>query len=404
MSRPPGSPTVAGRAATPNTDWMVVTVVVACGVVAALQVGKVSIALPALRADLGLDLAAIGWVMGVFALLGVFGGIPVGVAVSRVGDRLLLMAGLLALALGSAAGAHAHSLSALLVSRTVEGAGFLLILVAAPAAIQRVTSEADRDIGFGYWGAFMPVGIALALLAGPLIEGWRMLWLANAVLAGATAALVFFVVPREAPQASIFSWFSVMQDARATATSRGPLLLSLSFALYALQYFAVVSFLPVLLVERMAISVAAAGALSAVAVGVNILGNLAAGELLSRGIPHWRLIAVASVAMGASGIGIFMPGTPHSFVFLLCMVFSGVGGLLPATVLGGAVQLAPAQRLGPISLGLTIQGNNLGQLIGPAAVGAAVQVAGWPAAAVLVGAAGVMGTALALGLRQLRPP
>lgn len=384
-----------------RTNWPAVALVVASGIVAALQVGKVAIALPALRTELALDLGAAGWVMGVFALLGVVGGIPAGAAVNRFGDRRLLVLGLFALAIGSAWGASAEGLRMLLASRVLEGAGFLLVLVAAPAVLQRVCAPQHRDLCFAIWSTFMPAGIALALLVGPAWTGWRGLWLANAVLAAAMALSVLAGVRRAPPATQSQPWAGLARDARATAASRGPLLLALAFAAYALQYFALISFLPVLLVERMAVSVAAAGALSALVSAVNILGNLAAGVLLSRGLPRWVPIAVAGAVMGLAGVGIFLPATPDGVVFLLCLVFSGVGGMLPATVLGSTMQMAPQPRLGPIALGLAIQGNNLGQLLGPVAVGAAVAAAGWPAAAVLVGAGGLAAVAMAFALRPV---
>src|SRR3546814_18902642 len=91
---------------------------------------------------------------------------------------------------------------------------------------------------------------------------------------------------------------------------------------------------------------------------------------------------------------------PVLLVLLLCVVFSGVAGLLPATVLGAAPKLAPEPRLAPISMGLVIQGNNLGLLIGPVAVGSLVAAGGWEAAAIPVAAAGLAGAALARGVRS----
>src|SRR3546814_10887871 len=76
-----------------------------------------------LRADLGMALGTAGWVMGVFALIGVVGGIPAGAAVSRFGDRRLIVLGLALIALGSAAGALAGTVSMMLAARVVEGAG-----------------------------------------------------------------------------------------------------------------------------------------------------------------------------------------------------------------------------------------------------------------------------------------
>src|SRR3546814_6367856 len=94
------------------------------------------------------------------------------------------------------------------------------------------------------------------------------------------------------------------------------------------MYFALVSFLPALLMERMNIAIGTAGILSAVVVGANILGNLVAGILIGRGAKRSTLIAVSSAVMGAMGLGIFMSAMPVLLVLLLCVVFSGVAGLL----------------------------------------------------------------------------
>lgn len=387
------------RAEAAPTRWVAVAVVVASGVVAALQVGKGAIALPALRAEFGLGLEAAGWIMSVFALLGVVGGIPAGAAVARFGDRRLLALGLAALALGSVVGSMAGSFALLLGTRVLEGLGFLLVVVTAPALLQRIVATKDRDLAFGIWSAFMPAGMAIALLLGASLTGWRPFWLANAILAGAFVLLLLLFVRAQARGNDALSSREIGRDAVLTATSRGPLLLASAFVLYSLLYFALASFLPVLLMDRMGVTVAAAGALSAVAVGANVLGNLAAGLLLGRGAARWTLIATAAAVMTLTGIAVFALPLPPTVVFLLCVVFSGVGGLLPATVLGAAALVAPKPGLGPMTLGLTMQGSNLGQVIGPVAVGGVVDAAGWPAAAIPVAVAGVLALVVAALLR-----
>lgn len=389
---------LAGTQAVP-TRWTAVAVVVASGVVAALQVGKGAIALPALRAEFGLGLEAAGWIMSVFALLGVVGGIPAGAAVARFGDRRLLALGLAALALGSAVGSAAGSFPLLLGTRVLEGLGFLLVVVAAPALLQRIVAAPDRDLAFGIWSAFMPAGMAIALLLGASLAGWRPFWLANAILAGAFVLLLLLAVRAQARGNDALSWREIGRDAVLTATSRGPLLLASAFVLYSLLYFALAGFLPVLLMDQMGVAVGAAGALSAIAVGANVLGNLAAGLLLGRGAARWALIATAAVVMTLTGIAVFALPLPPTVVFLLCVLFSGVGGLLPATVLGAAALVAPKPGLGPMTLGLTMQGSNLGQVIGPVAVGGVVDAAGWPAAAIPVVVAGVLALVVAMLLR-----
>jgi len=70
--------------------------------------------------------------------------------------------------------------------------------------------------------------------------------------------------------------------------------------------------------------------------------------------------------------------------FILCLLFSGIGGLIPATLLSAAS--------GPVAVGLVMQGSNLGQVVGPAAVGGAISLFGWPAAAgIVVASAAVAG-------------
>jgi predicted MFS family arabinose efflux permease len=384
-----------------STHWRGVALVVAAGVVASLQVGKVAIAVPQLRTDFGLDLSMVGWLMAMFSLLGVAGAVPVGAWVARAGDRRLVLAGLVAIAIGSAAGAIANSVAVLLASRIVEGLGFVLITIAGPSVLQRLVAPGGKDLAFAIWSCFMPAGIAIALFSGSLLEGWRGFWMGNAALAAGLAVLLLAGVSRgpgnhEAP----VSWRGMARDAAATLKAGAPALIAASFVIYSLQFFALFSFLPVLLIERMGVGTATAGSLSAVACCANVAGNLVAGVLLKRGAARWLLAASASALMGLSAIGIFLPVLGAVPAFALCLAFSAAGGLLPATLIGTSAIVAPGARLAPMSMGLLMLGSNLGQMIGPVVVGGAVDSLGWPAAAAVVAAAGVIGVLLALALRR----
>lgn len=382
-----------------RTRWAAVAIVVGCGVVAAMQVGKAAIAGPMLQSDLGLNLDALGWLTGIFAVLGVVGGIPAGVVIGSVGGRRALVGGLLATAVGAAVGAASPVYGWLLASRVIEGAGFLFITVAGPAVLQRQDMvRADRrDLAFALWSCFMPAGMAIAMLVGPLLGGWRSLWWACCGLVVAAAVAVLATVPGDGPRAPL-GWRAARRDAARVARARNPLLLAAVFACYSLMFIAVFSFLPVLLMERMQASWRTAGLLSALACAVNILGNLAAGHLLARGVARPLVLCAASVAMGAAALGIFLPLLPDAGVFLLCVVFSAVGGLIPATLLSSAPLAAPAAALTPIVVGLVMQGNNLGQIVGPIAMGGAIDAYGWHAAAWVVAAAALLAAASAAAL------
>src|ERR1700758_3386781 len=103
------------------TAWPAVGFAVAAGVIGACQVGKAAIALSALRADLGMGLAAAGGVLSIFNLIGVAFGMALGVGIGHWGDRRTLLRGLALIAASSLAGAASGSAAILLATRLVEG-------------------------------------------------------------------------------------------------------------------------------------------------------------------------------------------------------------------------------------------------------------------------------------------
>lgn len=383
-----------------TTAWPAVAVVVASGIAASLQVGKTLIAAPMLQADLGLGLGAIGWLAGIFAVLGLAGGIPAGAAISGFGDRRMLVLGLGAIAAGSGLGALTSHYGVLVTSRIVEGLGFLLVTVAGPAILNRISPAGQRDLAFALWSCFMPAGIALAMLAGPFFSNWRAIWWSGAMITSLAILAALVTVPGS-PRRSPTPPQRLARNVLAVLTAGGPPLLALCFALYSLMFFALFSFLPVLLMQRMGLGYGTAGMVSALASASNILGNLAAGFLLSRGARRAVLIASASLVMGIAAPCVFLQIFPNGPLLLLCIMFSAVGGLIPATLLSSAPVLAPAAALAPMVVGLTMQGSSLGQVAGPVAVGALIDTYGWGSASLLVVAAAAAAIALALALGRI---
>ncbi|MCW3154712.1 MFS transporter [Achromobacter spanius] len=386
-----------------ETRWTGVLAIVGAGVVASLQVGKVIIAAPLLRQDLGLDLASIGTLTAVFSLLGVVGGIAAGGVIARFGARRMLLLGLLATALGTVMGAMAPSYGLLLASRVIEGLGFLMVTVAGPAALQRMVSASGRDFAFALWSCYMPTGMAVAMMASQAFDHWQAYWwCAGAAVAVALASVAALVPAGESTASASLSWRGLRQDTVDTLGAAGPVLLALSFTLYSLMFFALFTFLPVLLMEQLGLTLAQAGLYSAIASAANIIGNLGAGVLLARGWRRSTLIACASATMGLVALLIFQSVLPAMPTFLLCVLFSAVGGLIPATLLGTAPLVAPRPALTAASVGLVMQGSNLGQVIGPVTVGGVIDRYGWGAASYVVLAAALGGLVIAAGLRRVR--
>lgn len=153
-----------------------------------------------------------------------------------------------------------------------------------------------------------------------------------------------------------------------------------TFLLYSLMFFALFSFLPVLLQQRMQVSPGAVGLLAAAASAINIVGNLAAGVLLRKFTRETLGVGVA-VAMGVCALGIFLPLLGPVSTFGLCLVFSAVGGLIPASLLSSIPKVTSTPAQAALAVGLLMQGSNLGMVLGPALIGRSVDSHGWPAAA-----------------------
>ena len=228
-----------------RTQWSIVLITVAGGIVAALHVGKISPALPAILSDLGLSLVQGGFVVSMFYVLGMALALVVGVTADRLGRRLLIAAGFLFMGVGGVMGSMADGLLMLLASRFIEGIGFIGTVVAAPALVLAAPSARDRLLALSLWSIFTPAGMALALVVAPPVlssMGWRGLWLGVAALT-VVAVVVIMIATRglRMPQAPVGKPWRVAGE---TLLRPGLLLLSLAFGAYAFQWVSLMVWLP----------------------------------------------------------------------------------------------------------------------------------------------------------------
>jgi MFS family permease len=362
--------------------WLVVL----AGGVAALQVGKLPPALPALQAELGLTLVQSGFLLSMVQLAGMSLAVFMGLLADSMGLRRSMVRGLCLLALASGLGAFATSVSALLALRAIEGLGFLLVALPAPALIRRLVPVAQLPGMLGVWGAYMPTGTALALLAGPLFIpawGWGAWWGLFGLVSLAMAVALLRAIPadpvaahpRQAHGLGLGAW----QRLRSTLGSRGPWLVALTFGMYSGQWLAVVGFLPSIYAAA-GVSGAMLGLLTALAAAVNILGNMASGRLLQRGwAPRTTLwLGFGAMALGSTlAFAALTEGQPW-LRFAGVLLFSGMGGLVPGTLFSLAVRLAPGEQQVATTVGWVQQLSALGQFVGPPVVAAlAARAGGW---------------------------
>lgn len=371
------------------------------GMLAASQTGKVPPVLPLLRAEFGLGLVAAGLVASAFNAVGALFGILAGGGADRIGRGRALAAGLGLLAAGSLAGALVPNGDALLATRLIESAGFVLVVVAAPSLIAEASTVRGRRLTLSLWGTYMPVGVAAVMAAAPVLVpaiGWRGLWLLSAAVLAAVALLVA-ATAREA--GSPVHGHHPRIALKRTLARPGPWLLGLSFTVYSLQWFAVVAWLPTFAIEQMGLTAAAAAVVTALVSLVNIAGSIASGFIMGRGVPRWVLLASVNGGLGLLALGVFSDAAP-AFRIGCALAFSAFGGLLPGAVMAGVpVHAASPAELGAAN-GVIVQCANIGSFTGPPLMALAVAAfGGWQQGRWLLVAVGAIGVALALLLRRV---
>ena len=391
-----------GPAPAGATRWDIVLMALGAGILAGFQVGKVPPALPVLRESLGLDLVTAGWLTSIYYAIGAVVAVAVGLLSDRAGPRRLMLAGVAFLGLGSLMGGLVSDSAWILVARFIEGFGFVGVTVTAPKLIASAARPRDYGLAFGIWGAYMPLGMAIAMLIAPALLdaiGWRGFWLVSAgLVAFFMAALGWSLHPSRWPVAfgaEAPDWRGVGE----TLVRAALWLFGLSFAFYTLQWFAITAWLPTFLIETQGRSTAGAAIWGAMVVLANAFGNFAAAWLMHRRAPRWALVGIAFCAMGGSSAGIFLSGTPGDLKIVLAFVFSAVGGLLPAAAIAGAAAHAPRAAFVAMASGFVVQGAAIGSLLGPPVMAAAVEgLGGWAASWWVMLAVSGAGLGLVAGL------
>ena len=387
-------------------------VVILSGMVAALHIGKIPPAIPVLHEALGMTLIQAGFLLSLVQMAGMAFGVLIGVAADSAGFRRSMLTGQAILALASIAGAWARGPSELLVLRGLEGVGFLLVVLSAPSLIRQLVPPSRLALYLGFWGTYMAAGVSTALLAGPAVMqavGWQGWW---GLLAAASALMGLWValrvpsdeVRRKAAPVSAAAIDTWQQRLRLTLSSSGPWRVALIFLFYSGQWMAVVGFLPSIYVQA-GISGLLAGPLTALAALVNVIGNIAAGRLLHRGVCARHLLFAGFACMAAGAFLTFGEVTDHAPVvrYLAVLMFSAVGGLIPATLFSVAVHVAPSERTVSTTVGWMQQCSATGSSVAPPLIAwVAGSMGGWQWTWAVTGLACLAGVLLARGINFAR--
>lgn len=165
----------------------------------------VSVAMPAIRADLGASLAAAAWISNAYALTLSALILVGGAAGDRFGLRLTFVAGIAFFTIASIACAAAPGPGSLIAFRAIQGIGAAIMIPCSLAIIAKAYPKAERGRAIGIWAAASAMTTAL----GPVLGGfalsvfddsiWRAIFAINLPLGAAAIWLLWAKVPADAP-------------------------------------------------------------------------------------------------------------------------------------------------------------------------------------------------------------
>ncbi|MBD0270849.1 MAG: MFS transporter [Acetobacteraceae bacterium] len=170
-------------------------VLTAARVAYGLQFQSVGAVGPAMVAELGLDYASLGTLVGAFSTLGIALSLPAGWLIARLGDRRVVLAGLGLMAAGASLLAAAPGFGAALAGRRLAGAGAAALIVALPTIVADRFSGAALPAALGALLAGYPLGVGIGFVALPLVPSWRAAVAATAVLAVAAFGAAALALP-----------------------------------------------------------------------------------------------------------------------------------------------------------------------------------------------------------------
>ena len=353
----------------PDARWIVVVLAAVC---AGLHIWDLPAAIPSVQHDLAMTLLQAGALLGVVQLAGMLGGLAVSLLAELVGERRCLLAGLAMASLGSAVGAAAPSVTALMVSRAAKGRlhhdhgdrpG-----LDPPACGAAADQHRDRLLGRIDRHRRLRQGLAGSAVI-LQVASWRLLWWVVTALTLASLPLAAAVLPAGQSRGA-GSAAAAVRRIGATVRSPKPWIAGLAFACLTIQWMTVVGFLPTIYAQN-GLRGIWPGVLTAVVGGLGAVGSIGTGPLLQRGVPVRALLIPAFAAMAVTSVLTFAVNwamlPAGTILQVVCVAtYSLSGAAIPATLFRIGVDLAPPGGSAPAVIGLMQQLFSAGGVAGPA--------------------------------------
>ncbi|MEM6887131.1 MAG: MFS transporter [Pseudomonadota bacterium] len=341
-----------------KTSWGLVVGLWGAGLGAAAQYGKFSVTfdrLPQIYPDAG---TALGLVVSLVGLTGIFLGVAAGLLVARFRYRRALLWALWVGAALSLFQATLPPMPWLLASRALEGLSHLAIVVATPTLIAQLCAPRDLGLALTLWGTFFGVAFALLAWVGlPLADrfGLPALLIAHAFY----LALFAVVLARplgavQTPRGPALSLRHLIQQHLEIYRSPSILAPAAGWLFYTFCFVSVLTLLPPYLDPGQRALVMGAMPL------LSILSSMTLGVWLLRLISPVQVVQFGLVASALTMLWLLAsPGNAAA-----CLVLAGTMGLIQGASFAAVPQLNSASAQRAQANGAMAQTGNIGNTLG----------------------------------------
>ncbi len=342
----PSYPGVPGGVLANRSRWLVLAVIFLARTSMGYQFQTIGSVGPILIAELAIDFAVLGSLIGIYKLPGLVLAIPSGFLGGRFGDKAMLVIGMGMMAAGGFVTAFSDLYSVVFFGRAVSGAGAVLFNVLSAKMVADWFADKELTLAMAIHVNSWPFGIALGLATqAALAQSLSVSAMLNLSAIFCTVGVVLLAVGSRDRSSPVGRRPSALSGKRITSHEFVMVsLAALIWLLFNANLILVVSFSPSYL-TALGFDVAAAGQMTSIGTWLGVLAIPLGGVIVQRWIAADRFIIAMLLAGSAATFAIVWLEDP-----LLAFVAFGILAWAPA----GAIFALPFGILNPANRAIGI--------------------------------------------------
>lgn len=326
--------------------------------------------LPSIQADVGMSFTQLGFFTGLYGLLALLLSVPAGLTAKRFGEKRVLAAGLVGVAVGSLLLARAWSFESAVAFRGLTIFGYRFAFVSVLIAVAMTAPPQLRGRTMGVLGATSAMASVIgAPLGGALVGelGWRtaILGYAGMALLGAAVFFLFYRATAEPESARVTAPAAGVAATRSAFRSPVVWLLALVVGLGGFGQFTVTYFVPSVADSVYGLDARAAGFIISTGYIAAIVLNLVIGTLADR---YNKLVVIGAIVAVLAVASASLAVENELLFRIATAVVIGVGFSAANQLYGLAGTLMPRHETGN-AMGIVSLGAGLFGYFGPQMLG-----------------------------------